>query len=269
MGLDEKSIDQRKTILRIIEKSRRGHVASAFSVLEILRVLYDDILRVDSIHPAWEGRDRFVLSKGHGCLALYVQLAAKGFFPEEELLQFCEFDGILGGHPDWGKIPGVEASTGSLGHGFSIAVGMALAAKIDKKNHKVFVLLGDGECNEGTVWEAALSAAKHCLDNLIVLIDYNKMQCYSATSEVLELEPFTQKWKDFNCAVREVGGHDVEALKRELLEAPFCASKPSVLVCHTVKGKGIALMESNPAWHHKAKISEEEIKAMWDGLGKD
>ncbi len=264
--LDSRSKALRKRILDVLSHSRRGHVGASFSLVEILRVLYDDILHYDAGNPRWPERDRFILSKGHGCLALYVMLAEKGFFPASELELFCAAEGILGGHPDARKIPGVEASTGSLGHGLPIALGMALHARMAAARHRVFVLLGDGECDEGSVWEAAMSAGKHRLANLIVLVDYNKMQSYAATAEVQDLEPFADKWRSFGFGVREINGHDVQAIRETLLNAPFDASKPSAVICHTTKGRGIAFAEGNASWHHKSRISDEDLRLLYDGL---
>jgi transketolase len=265
--LDRRSRDLRLTIVRILAAARRGHLGAAFSLVEVLRVLYDDVLRFDPANPRWPGRDRFILSKGHGCLALYTLLADKGFFPEAELWKFCRSDGILGGHPDAAKVPGVEASTGSLGHGLSIGLGFALNARYEKSAVRVFVVLGDGECDEGSVWEAALCAGKHRLTNLTAIVDYNKHQSYSTTSEVQDLEPFADKWRCFGFAVREVDGHDVESLRAALLGVPFEPDRPSALICHTVKGKGVPLAENNPHWHHKARISDAEIDALTAALG--
>jgi transketolase len=217
---------------------------------------------VDPKNPLWPDRDRCILSKGHSCLALYALLADKGFFPEEELLKFCASDGILGGHPEYGKVPGVEASTGSLGHGFSFGVGFALVAKLDGKHHKVFVVLGDGECSEGTIWEAALSASKHKLDNLTILVDYNKQQTYGTIEEVQGLEPFADKWASFGFAVREVNGHDTGELLSVIGSTPFEPGKPNAIICHTVKGKGVSFTEKNLSWHHKAKITDAEVGAL-------
>jgi transketolase len=264
--LDAKSIAYRKEILDIIASARRGHIGSALSTVEILRVLYEDVLKIDPKNPSWKDRDRFLLSKGHGCLALYVMLAEKGFFPKSILKTFCEFDSILGGHPDAKKVPGVEASTGSLGHGLPIGTGIALSAKLDKKDFRTFVLMGDGECNEGSVWEAAMFAAKHKLDNLTAMVDYNKMQCFGNTCEVLDLEPFAEKWSSFGFEVHEVDGHDVAALKKELSKVPFKKGKPSMLICHTLKGKGIKKLEANADWHHKAKVSDIEMKELYGDL---
>lgn len=265
-SLDLRSKEYRKEILKIIECARRGHIGSALSIVEILRVLYEDTLSVRPKEPSWPDRDRFILSKGHGCLALYAMLAEKGFFPKDTLKTFCQFDSILGGHPDAGKIPGVEASTGSLGHGLPIGAGISLSAKLDKKAFRTFVLMGDGECNEGSVWEAAMFAAKHKLDNLTGIVDYNKMQCFGNTCEVLDLEPFADKWRSFGFEVREVDGHDVAALRKELSGVPFKKGKPSLLVCHTLKGKGIKKLEANADWHHKAKVSDEEMRELYGDL---
>ncbi|MCX8089749.1 MAG: transketolase [Verrucomicrobiae bacterium] len=264
--MDARSRHLRRQIVRALEKGGRGHVGSAFSLVEMLRVLYDEVLRYDPKNPRWPERDRFILSKGHGCLALYVLLAEKGFFPEEELWKFCKADGILGGHPEAGKIPGVEASTGSLGHGLPIGVGMALAARMDGARHRVFVVVSDGESNEGSLWEAALCAAKHRLSNLTVLVDYNKQQSYSTTYEVLDLEPFAEKWRAFGFAVEEVDGHSVSALRAVLARVPFDPNKPSAIICHTIKGKGVSFVENNLSWHHKNKVTPEEIRSLLAAL---
>jgi len=264
--LDARSKELRRVIVQTLGAGKRGHVGAAFSVIEILRVLYDDVLRVDPKNPLWPDRDRCILSKGHSCLALYALLADKGFFAKEELLKFCASDGILGGHPEYGKVPGVEASTGSLGHGFSFGVGFALAAKLDGKHHRIFVVLGDGECSEGTIWEAALSASKHKLDNLTILVDYNKQQTYGTIEEVQGLEPFADKWASFGFAVREVNGHDTGELLSVLGSTPFEPGRPNAIICHTVKGKGVSFTEKNLAWHHKAKVTDAEVGARMSEL---
>jgi transketolase len=263
--LDDRSKTLRKTIVRTLEAGQRGHVGAAFSLVEILRVLYDDILAYDARNPRWPGRDRFVLSKGHGCLALYTILAEKGFFPETELWKFCKGDGLLGGHPEH-HIPGVEASTGSLGHGISIALGFALAARCNGAPHRVFVVIGDGESNEGSVWEAALAAGKHRLSNFTVLVDYNKHQSYSSTAVVQNLEPLVDKWRAFGFAVAEVNGHDVAALRDVLTRLPLDGSRPSAIVCHTVKGKGVAFAENNMAWHHQNKVTAQDAEKLMAAL---
>jgi transketolase len=202
--------------------------------------------------------------EGHGCLALYAILADKGFFPKKELKTFCQPDSILGGHPERFHAPGIEASTGSLGHGLSIGVGLAMAAKIRNKNHKVVVLTGDGEINEGSIWEAAMSASKHQLSGLSVWIDYNKLQSYGPTSEVMELEPLADKWNSFGFEVLEVDGHDVNQIEKTTKKIPISESKPTAVICHTIKGKGLAFAEGNPQWHHKSYLSDEEISDMYD-----
>jgi transketolase len=264
--LDARSKELRRIIVQTLGAGKRGHVGAAFSVIEILRVLYDDVLKLDPRNPLWPDRDRFILSKGHGCLALYALLADKGFFPKAELSKFCASDGILGGHPEYGKVPGVEASTGSLGHGFPFGVGFALSAKLDGKNHRVFVVLGDGECSEGTIWEAALSASKHKLDNLTILVDYNKQQTYGTIEEVQGLEPFANKWASFGFSVREVNGHDTGELLSMLRIAPFEPGRPNAIICHTVKGKGVSFTEKNLAWHHKSKVTDAEVGALMSEL---
>ncbi len=264
--LDERSLQLRRDILWMLSAVRRGHIGSAFSTLEILRVLYDEVLRIDPTRPDWNERDRFVLSKGHGCLGLYAVLADKGFFPREELLRACSFDGILGGHPDYDKVPGVEASTGSLGHGLAIGVGIAIGARLDGRDSRVFVLVGDGECDEGSIWEAAMIAAKHRLDRLTVFVDYNKMQSYGPTTDVVDLEPFADKWRSFGFAAREVDGHDVQALRETMSALPFEAGRPSAIICHTVKGKGIPYIEGDPAWHHKSRLSDGDLTRLQAAL---
>jgi transketolase len=264
--LDERSKQLRRLVVRGIAGGRRGHIGSAFSLVEILRVLYDDVLRYDPKNPCWPQRDRCILSKGHGCLALYAVLVDKGFFPATELDRFCKSDGILGGHPEAHKVPGIEASTGSLGHGLAIGLGMALNARIDKANYRVFVIVSDGESQEGSTWEAAMCAGKHKLSHLTVLVDYNKQQSYGTTAEVLDLEPFAEKWRSFGFAVAEVNGHSADELLAALKKMPLDPQKPTVIICHTVKGKGIKLCEGNLSWHHKTKVSDQEVAALRAGV---
>lgn len=263
--LDGRSLHLRRLVVRALEGGGRGHIGSSMSLIEIVRVLYDDILRFRADDPLWEGRDRFILSKGHGCLALYALLVDKGYIPIESLDSFCRHDGLLGGHPEAGKIPGVEASTGALGHGLSIGIGMALAARLKKRDTRIFVAMGDGEINEGSVWEAAMSAGKHKLSRLTAIIDYNKIQSYGFTSEVQPLEPLAEKWEAFGFRVLEIDGHDVARLRSVLTAAPS-DDRPFALICHTVKGKGISFAENDPAWHHKNKLPPEQIAAMYDAL---
>lgn len=265
-ALDERSRYLRRLIVRGLDKGQRGHVGSSMSLVEIMRVLYDDVLRYRPDDPKWSGRDRMILSKGHGCLAQYVLLADKGFIPLETIDTFCHRDSILGGHPESAKIPGVEASTGALGHGLSIGVGMALAARMARRDSRVFVVMGDGEINEGSVWEAALCAGKHRLSGLTAMIDYNKIQSAGTTREIQDLEPLADKWRAFGFAVAEVDGHDVGALRELLLSMPLDDARPTAIICHTIKGKGIPFAENDPNWHHKAKLARDVIDRMYAAL---
>jgi transketolase len=266
LRLDERSILLRRLVVRALDGGARGHIGSSLSLIEIMRVLYDDILRYRADQPDWPDRDRCILSKGHGCIAQYVMLAEKGFFPHEVLDTFCRRDSILGGHPEAGKIPGVEASTGALGHGLPIGVGRALGLRIHGRDARVFVVTGDGEINEGSVWEAALSASKHRLSTLTVIIDYNKVQSAGPTAEILDLEPLADKWRAFGFAVAEVDGHDVEALRRTLRAVPLDRRRPTAIICHTVKGKGLAFAENDANWHHKSSIKKDLVEQMYDAL---
>jgi transketolase len=264
--LDTRSKYLRKLVVRALDGGERGHIGSSMSLIEIMRVLYDDILRYRPSEPAWRDRDRMILSKGHGCIALYVMLADKGFFPIETLDTFCRRDSILGGHPEAGKVPGVEASTGALGHGLSIGVGMALAVRMQKRDSRVVVVLGDGEIDEGSVWEAAMCAGKHRLSNLTAVIDYNKVQSAGSTYEIQGLEPLVDKWRAFNFATSEVDGHDVEALGDVFRRLPLVHDRPTAIICHTVKGKGIRFAENDANWHHKSKINKELVGKLYGAL---
>lgn len=243
-------------------------------MIEILRVLYDDIAVFDSNNPKLETRDRIIISKGHGVLAQYCLLADKGFFPLEELDKFCLKESMLGGHPSH-HVPGVEASTGALGHGLSIGVGLALAAKMKGQQHRVFVIMGDGEIQEGSVWEAAMSASKHNLDNLTAIIDYNKIQSAGFVNDIQPLEPLSEKWKSFGWNTWECDGHDIFALEHAMKFSRllndehndcFRTDKPQVIIAHTVKGKGVAFAENTPDWHHKSGISDDIFEKMGTSL---
>jgi len=249
----------------MLESGGRGHVGSALSLVEILRVLYDDVLQYDPHNPDWLDRDRFILSKGQGCLALYALLADKGFFPDSELDRFCQSEALLGGHPEI-RVPGVEASTGSLGHGLAIGIGFALNAKYENSDYRTFVAIGDGESNEGSIWEGAMCASKHGLNNLTVLVDYNKQQSYGSTYEVQDLEPVGDKWRAFGFGVAEVDGHDVDQIRSVLTGLPVDHGKPTAVICHTVKGKGIDYVEGNLDWHHKNRLSDDDISALKSAL---
>lgn len=265
--LDERSRHLRRLIVGAMLGGGRGHAGPALSLIEIVRVLYDDVLRIDPAAPRDPDRDRFILSKGHGCLALYAVLADKGFFPAAELERQCKAGSILGGHPERDKTPGVEASTGALGHGLPIGLGMALAARMTKRDSRVFVAMGDGEINEGSVWEAAATAAKHRLDRLTAIIDHNKLQSYGPVADVLDMAPLADKWRAFGWGVREVDGHDVAALRAAFAALPFAPGRPSLIIAHTVKGRGLPFAENDPKWHHKAKLTPEEAAMMRAAVG--
>ncbi|MEO5374337.1 MAG: transketolase [Alphaproteobacteria bacterium] len=265
--MDERSLHLRRLAAKALLGGGRGHLPSAMSLIEILRVLYDDVMRYRPAEPGWPERDRCILSKGHGCLALYAILADRGFFPEAVLPTSCRAGSILGGHPERGKVPGVEASTGALGHGLAIGIGQALAARMAGRDSRVFVILGDGEIGEGSVWEGALSAAMHRLGSLTVLIDYNKMQSYGRVADVCDLEPLADKWLSFGFDVREVDGHDVAALRRTFAGLDPAGGRPHCVICHTVKGKGIPAAEMNASWHHKSNLKPAEIAVITDALG--
>lgn len=259
--LDKRSKQLRHMIIDGLEGGKRGHLGAAMSVIDILRVLYDDVLHHDPKKPSLPSRDRFILSKGHGCLALYAVLADAGYFSKKEMQSFCHIDGLLGGHPEH-TIPGVEFSTGSLGHGMSVGVGMALAARLKRKRHRVFVLAGDGESNEGSVWEAALSASKHALGNFTVIVDYNHMQSYDSTKNVIDLDPLDEKWNSFGFATHVVNGHDIEALRDVFGGLSIRSSKPHAVICHTIKGKGVTYAEGVPSWHHRRGLGASDIKKL-------
>jgi transketolase len=237
-----------------------------------MTALYFDVLKMDPANPRWDGRDRFVLSKGHCSLALYSHLHLKGLISREALLTFRQDGSLLSGHPDMLKVPFVEMSTGSLGHGLSVGVGMAIAGRLDRKNYRVFVLLGDGESQEGSVWEAAMSAAHFKLDNLTVIVDRNRIQIDGFTRDVMGVEPYADKWRAFGWEVREIDGHAMAEIVPALRGAPFAPGKPSMVLSRTVKGKGVSFMENNHAWHGGAPKGELAAQAMREveaALAKD
>lgn len=264
--LDERSLYLRRLVLRALVNGGRGHVGPAMSLIEIMRVLYDDILQYRPDDPAWKNRDRCILSKGHGCLALYALLADKGFFSVDTLDTFCKTGSILGGHPEHGKVPGVEASTGSLGHGLSIGLGMALALKMRGADAGVYVVMGDGEINEGAVWEGAMTAAKHNLSNLTAIVDCNGIQSYGPTAEVLDMSPLKDKWEAFGFDTYDIDGHDLGQLN-DTFGKPR-GNRPRAVICRTVKGKGIPIAEHDARWHHKNKLKDDELAAITGALGE-
>ena len=257
----EKAKQLRADIVKMTYLAKSGHPGGSLSCVEMLMALYYNIMKVDPSNPGWEERDRFVLSKGHDCPALYAVLADKGYFPREDLWTLRKFHSHLQGHPDMRKTPGVDANTGSLGQGVSIAGGMALAAKYKGESHRVFVITGDGESQEGLVWEAAMSAAHYKLDNLTVLLDHNGLQIDGATADVMPSEPLDQKFEAFNWNVIRVDGHDYAALAEAFAAAAACKGKPTVLLARTVKGKGVSFMEGDYGWHGKAPNAEQYEKA--------
>lgn len=263
-SLEKKAVEVKKLILKISHKAQVGHIGSALSIADILTVLYFEILKVNPKNPRWPLRDRFILSKGHAVAALYSTLFLKGFLSEKTLFSYCQNKGLLGEHPEH-TVFGVELTTGSLGHGLSVGVGMALTAKIERTTYKTFVLLSDAECNEGEVWQAALTASHHKLNNLTAIIDYNKVQALGTTKEVLNLEPFSAKWKAFGWNVLEVDGHDIAQMLKTFAELKAKSSKlkaPTVIIAHTIRGKGVSFMENKIEWHYFTTTKEQYEQAI-------
>jgi transketolase len=253
----------RRSILQMTHRAKSSHVGTSLSIADIMAVLYGDVLRVNPKEPSWPDRDRFVLSKGHGAAAAYAALAHAGYFSVEWTIQEFYKDGsVLAGHVSRTGVPGVDASTGSLGHGLPIACGMALAGKRDGRAYRVFTVLSDGECDEGSTWEAALFAPHHGLDNLVAIIDYNKIQSFGRVKDVLDLDPLADKWKAFRWSVREVDGHNTNELAQALRNVPFEPGRPSCIVAHTTKGKGVSFMEDKLLWHYRPPDDGDIEKAL-------
>jgi len=243
----------RLKIAEIVYNAKEGHIPSGFSIIDILEVLYKDFLKYDINNTNWEDRDYFILSKGHGCVAYYIILEKYGFITKHDLERKSKIDGILGGHPDCTKIPGVEASTGSLGHGLVTAMGIALGLKIKKKNNKVLALIGDGESNEGTVWETALVASNLKLGNFCIIVDNNK-----SAEQILPVANMKQKWESFGWEVSEIDGHSEEEILFALKSISFdLNSRPKIIIANTIKGKGVSFIEGHGPWHHKIPNLEE------------
>lgn len=247
--------------IKMAAQSNSSHIGSSLSIADILAVLYQDVLRVDPKQPGWPDRDRFILSKGHAATGLYAVLALRGFFPMDWLERFCQEGSLMLGHVSH-HVPGVELSTGSLGHGLPVGCGIALTDRREEKSRRTFVVMSDGECDEGSNWEAALFAAHHKLDNLIAIVDVNKLQGFGRTDDVLILDPLIRKWEAFNWAVHEVDGHDHHTLRSLLQSVPFESGKPSLLLAHTIKGKGVSFMEDQLAWHYKSPNPEQLSQAL-------
>lgn len=252
----------RRHVLGMTSSGGSSHIGSALSIVDILAVLYKEILHVDPCNPKMIDRDRFILSKGHAGAAVYAILAEMGFFPVEKLTTHYKNGSDLSGHVSHKGIPGVELSTGSLGHGLSVGAGMAFGAKLDTQKHRIFILMSDGECDEGSNWEAILFASHHKLSNLIAIVDYNKLQSLASIKETLALEPFVDKWRSFGWAVREVDGHDHQDLLDSLSCLPEKDGKPTVVIAHTTKGKGISFMENKVLWHYRCARGEEYEAAL-------
>ncbi len=249
----------RRDIITMLAEANSGHPGGSLSAVEILTALYFQEMKIDPANPSWPARDRFILSKGHGAPVLYATLAAKGFFPREELLTLRKINSRLQGHPDMKKVPGVEMSTGSLGQGLSAAVGMALAGRLDNRDYRVFVLLGDGEVQEGQVWEAAMAAAHYRLDRVIAFLDHNGLQIDGKTTEVMSPEPLDEKFKAFGWHVEKINGHSFREIFAALDKADEVKDKPTMIIAETVKGKGVSFMENQVEWHGSTP-NEEQVK---------
>jgi transketolase len=267
LDLKKKAISIRKDILGMVAGAGKGHLATAFSETDILTALYFHFLKIDPGNPQWENRDRFILSKGHGCETLYVLLANLGYFEKDLLKTYLKFKTRLAGHPNMHKLPGVEATTGSLGHGFSISVGVAMNGKMEKANYRIFTMLGDGEINEGQVWEAAMCAAHYKLDNLIGIIDRNNLQNDGCTTDVMNSEPLGEKWESFGWSVREIDGHDMKQIVAVFDQVPFTKGKPSMVIARTTKGKCAPSIENRYDKHY-IHISEEDANVIMKDLCK-
>ena len=250
--------DLRKQIVKMVYRSQEGHIPSAFSIVDIIHYLYESVLNYDSQNPKAENRDSFILSKGHGASALYAVLHKFGFLSDQDLFSYSKKGGILGGHPDATCVPGAEASTGSLGHGFPFAVGLALGLKIQSKPNRVFCLMGDGECNEGTIWEAALVAKKQQLGNLVGIVDLN-----GSAAQILPVDPLLKKWEAFGWRTSEVNGHDSNELRDTFSKLTYHPhDTPQMIIANTIKGKGVDFIEGHGKWHHKIPTEAEYEEIM-------
>lgn len=260
--LQEMAKEIRKGIIEQVYDAASGHPGGSLSIADILTVLYFNELEIDEKNPKWEDRDRMVLSKGHCSPALYSCLANRGFFDTKELKSFRNIDSNLQGHPDMNKVPGVDMTTGSLGQGISVATGMAIAGKLDKKGYRVYCVLGDGEIEEGQVWEAAMSANKYKLDNLCVIVDNNNLQIDGTIEEVMSSYPIDEKFRSFGFQVIKIDGHDIDEIIKAFEVARQIKGKPTCIIAKTVKGKGVSFMENQVGWHGKAPNEEEYKQAM-------
>lgn len=252
----------RKDIIRMLGAAGSGHPGGSLSAADIVTALYFRVMRHDPANPRWPQRDRCVLSKGHAAPVLYAAMTHAGYFPREELMTLRRFGSRLQGHPDYRRLPGLEASTGSLGQGLSIGAGIALAARLSKQSYRTYVIVSDGECDEGQTWEAAAFAAFHRLDHLTAILDYNQFQLEGAVKEILDLEPMVEKWRSFNWSVREIDGHNMPQIVEALEWAQTNTTRPAIIIAHTIKGKGVSFMENNNHFHGVAPTPEETTKAL-------
>jgi transketolase len=259
--LKKKSTEIRIDLLRMVCNARGGHIGGSLSCVDILVALYYDVLRIDPQNPQWKDRDFFLLSKGHSIEGYYAVLADRGFFPKEELQNYREFGSRLIAHPTM-KVPGIEMNTGALGHGLPIGVGMALAAKMDQKQNRVYVLMGDGELDEGSVWEAAMAGSRFKLDNLVGIVDRNTLQMSGETEKIMSLEPLKEKWESFGWSVKEIDGHDIRKMVQNFKGIPLSAGKPNLFLARTTKGSGISFMQNQTKWHHKVPDAEQLEQAL-------
>lgn len=264
--VDEMSLKLRRDVVEMVYRTKDGHPSPSFSVADIISALYFEIMRVDPKDPLWDGRDRFVLSKGHACPILYAALAERGFFSRQELFTLRHLNSILQGHPYAPKTPGLDATTGSLGNGVSVALGMALSAKIRKKDYQVYAIVGDGELGEGMIWEAAMAAAHHKMGNLTVFIDNNNYQSGGTVDKVSGPYPIEEKWSAFGWHVQTINGHDSDAIIEAVKNAHAVLDKPSAIVCKTIKGNGVSFMVGENSWH-KRVYTEEEYRQAIEELG--
>lgn len=264
LKLEFTALSIRRSILRLIRAGEAGHVGGALSSVEIVTALYFNLLNVDPGNPKWPQRDRFVLSAGHKCLVLYSALAERGFFDKSVLDTYGALDSRIPGHPNMHKLPGVETNTGALGHGLSIAGGMALGLRLDKSPARVYVLMGDGELAEGSSWEAAAAASMHKLDNLVVFVDRNRLQISGPTIEVMSYEPLDERWRSFGWSVRTINGHDINSIINNVKETPFEKGKPSIIIADTIKSKGLSFAEGKLSYHYWKATPEEMKQAELD-----
>lgn len=260
--LQQKAREIRYDIINMLGLAGSGHPGGSLSVADILTILYFHVMKYDPKNPQWADRDRLILSKGHAAPALYAALAHAGYFKRELLWTLRQLGSPLQGHPDMRKLPGVEASTGSLGQGLSIGIGIALSGRIDKKNFRTYVVMSDGEMNEGQTWEAAAFASHNKVDNLIMILDYNKFQLDGAVKDILWMEPLAEKWRAFGWDVQEIDGHDVKEIQAALQKAKTVTGKPTAIVADTIKGKGVSFMENNNHYHGVAPTPEETERAL-------